>query len=258
MVPGRCHVAECFLPQKSNSQPQAAFTLIELLVVVGIIGILAGLLLPALSQARERARSSRCISNLRQINLAMTLYGDDYGYYPAGHQAGVTQWDLCVGVYAGGVNDPYVTQARTMLFTCPSVKAVDNGTQLNYSANPNICKEVPAGSQVRYGSVNRASEIILIADAIQYTSDGSSHAILWGVNGSSGSPIYLDNGNPSYADQPVPTGPDQDQALGSTDPNGSNFRYRHSNRSINALFVDGHADSFVKGQIRDRNVYVNY
>jgi prepilin-type N-terminal cleavage/methylation domain-containing protein/prepilin-type processing-associated H-X9-DG protein len=258
MAPRRRRLIEYFYPQKPHCRPQAAFTLIELLVVMGIIGILAGLLLPALSQARDRARSARCISNLRQINFAMALYGDDYGYYPAGHQAGVTQWDLCIGVYAGGINNPYVTQARTMLFACPSVKVLDNGTQLNYSANPNICKELPAGAQVRYGTLDRGSEIILVADAIQYTSDGSSQAILWGVNGSSGSPIYLDNGNPSNAAQPIPTGPDQDQALGASDPNGSNFRYRHSNKSINALFVDGHAGSFVKGQIQDRNVYVNY
>jgi prepilin-type N-terminal cleavage/methylation domain-containing protein/prepilin-type processing-associated H-X9-DG protein len=55
----------------------AAFTLIELLVTVAVIGVLAALLMPALSSARRKADSARCISNLRQLGIAARLYADE-------------------------------------------------------------------------------------------------------------------------------------------------------------------------------------
>ena len=104
-----------------RSQTRRGFTLIELLVVIAIIAILAAILFPVFAQAREAARKASCLSNLKQIGLAVGIYQTDYEAYP---------------MYAiGGVNSyrwydqlqPYVKSAQ--VFICPST-----GRKWNYGA----------------------------------------------------------------------------------------------------------------------------
>ncbi|MEQ9460328.1 MAG: prepilin-type N-terminal cleavage/methylation domain-containing protein [Phycisphaeraceae bacterium] len=115
---------------------RTGFTLIELLVVISIIALLIGILLPALGAARNTARGMSCLSNQRQIGIA--LFGwtlDNKDLYPPGFINGESDYSVIIAGYFGGSQSSYNSgdDPSKDAFTCASA-AVDGGS-LHYSVN---------------------------------------------------------------------------------------------------------------------------
>ncbi|OGV37198.1 MAG: hypothetical protein A2020_08430 [Lentisphaerae bacterium GWF2_45_14] len=110
---------------------KSRFTLIELLVVISIIAILASLLLPALSRAREMAKQSLCKNNLRQIFTASMLYASDYNsFLPDGNNGNV--YGL-TGDWVEYVNVPEFQPSPRGIFLCPSAETISGVTSYRSS-----------------------------------------------------------------------------------------------------------------------------
>ena len=146
------------------------FTLIELLVVIAIIAILAAILFPVFARAREKARQTSCLSNLKQIGLSLMMYAQDYdetfprseGYRPPSELFpvdGRTYWFRRIAPYAN----------NTQIFGCPSrsnrsiYSGGENMTTDEYPGGVNYTYNLRA-SNVALGDVKRPAAFLMVVD----------------------------------------------------------------------------------------------
>ncbi|MFO8078880.1 MAG: DUF1559 domain-containing protein [Armatimonadota bacterium] len=189
------------------------FTLIELLVVIAIIAILAAILFPVFARAREKARQTSCLSNTKQIMLAVLQYAQDYDEtYPYASSWG----DPDNRVYWDDALQPYINNEQ--IFRCPSSPGQANGYGWNYQ---NFGYMSSAGS-FSYGPGKTLAEVAEPAETI----------------------IIGDNPDQGYygAGSLFIYGPSQRDADGNStnDPALANVSKRH-NEGGNYGFCDGHS-----------------
>ena len=172
------HVRPSRTPCKTSAR---VFTLIELLVVIAIIAILAAMLLPALQQARSRAHSSSCQSNLKQFGMAAALYTNDYkGFVLPVRFLGWSQsrpnyqdcsrfWPNFIKGYMGiGGIQTAEDWFKNKLFTCPGTPlATGQKAGTFYAANLNCVYNgsSQANHPIKYGSIPTPASRVQFLDS---------------------------------------------------------------------------------------------
>lgn len=145
-----------------------AFTIVELLVVISIISILAALLMPGLKAARDTARSTACLSNLRQLSLAISSYKNDFDAFPVYNNGAASNWGWSDSQGALSSYLPLTTYNRSILH-CPALPPTDLGGNLyyepDYAMNYYMFGEVLKGVGYTPDQIPSPAQRVLVVDS---------------------------------------------------------------------------------------------
>jgi len=221
-----------------------AFTLVELLVVISIIGLLAGLAVPAINGGLKSAKAGACLSNLHQIGVATMAYAADNSFkLPNSGNNEVPEWPTTLAALVS--TD---TKSKKSIFVCPgSEKPVQQGSDTEIACTYGVHGGLMPknGTASNLSSVVRPTEVILAADMCQDPAKKGwspycieNPAIVVSQSGGRSGSINLSAAITTTTD---------------ADSGSAWMRYRHSGK-VNVVMCDGHAEAIKKGAVLNKHV----